>query len=70
MSTTEKVETKSKKMVVFIQPYWIGDSVNTPQAGYFGLFHYCIGNALTSELICKGKALKGPICSCYIHFWT
>ncbi|XP_017161144.1 LHFPL tetraspan subfamily member 5b [Poecilia reticulata] len=42
-------------MVVFIQPYWIGDSVNTPQAGYFGLFHYCIGNALTSELTCKGS---------------
>ncbi|CAL8277481.1 unnamed protein product [Boreogadus saida] len=42
-------------MVVFIQPFWIGDSVNTPQAGYFGLFHYCIGNALTSELICKGS---------------
>ncbi|KAJ8017153.1 hypothetical protein DPEC_G00014800 [Dallia pectoralis] len=45
------------EMVVFIQPYWIGDSVNTPQAGYFGLFHYCIGNALTTELICKGTAL-------------
>ncbi|XP_061114510.1 LHFPL tetraspan subfamily member 5b [Conger conger] len=45
------------EVVVFIQPYWIGDSVNTPQAGYFGLFHYCIGNALTSELICKGSAL-------------
>ncbi|XP_063049461.1 LHFPL tetraspan subfamily member 5 protein [Engraulis encrasicolus] len=44
-------------MVVFIQPYWIGDSVNTPQAGYFGLFHYCIGNALTGELTCKGSAL-------------
>lgn len=44
-------------VVVFIQPFWIGDSVNTPQAGYFGLFHYCIGNALTSELICKGSAL-------------
>lgn len=44
-------------MVVFIQPFWIGDSVNTPQAGYFGLFHYCIGNALTSELVCKGSVL-------------
>lgn len=44
-------------VVVFIQPYWIGDSVHTPQAGYFGLFHYCVGNALTSELICKGSAL-------------
>ncbi|TRY60089.1 hypothetical protein DNTS_012000 [Danionella cerebrum] len=42
-------------VVVFIQPYWIGDSVNTPQAGYFGLFHYCIGNPITSELICKGS---------------
>uniref|UniRef100_A0A8C6TX05 LHFPL tetraspan subfamily member 5b n=1 Tax=Neogobius melanostomus TaxID=47308 RepID=A0A8C6TX05_9GOBI len=45
------------EMVVFIQPYWIGDSVNTPQAGYFGLFHYCIGNALTNELTCKGSIL-------------
>ncbi|KAF3856070.1 hypothetical protein F7725_016793 [Dissostichus mawsoni] len=44
-------------VVVFIQPYWIGDSVHTPQAGYFGLFHYCIGNALTSELTCKGSAM-------------
>ncbi|MGH0127672.1 UNVERIFIED_CONTAM: hypothetical protein FKN15_017394 [Acipenser sinensis] len=44
-------------VVCFIQPYWIGDSVNTPQAGYFGLFHYCIGNALTSELTCKGSPL-------------
>ncbi|XP_076132969.1 LHFPL tetraspan subfamily member 5b [Alosa pseudoharengus] len=44
-------------VVVFIQPYWIGDSVTTPQAGYFGLFHYCIGNPLTSELICKGSVL-------------
>ncbi|XP_063048998.1 LHFPL tetraspan subfamily member 5 protein-like [Engraulis encrasicolus] len=44
-------------VVVFIQPFWIGDSVNTPQAGYFGLFHYCIGNALTSELVCKGSVL-------------
>lgn len=37
-------------VVVFIQPYWIGDSVNTPQSGYFGLFYYCIGNPITSEL--------------------
>lgn len=44
-------------VVVFIQPFWIGDSVSTPQAGYFGLFHYCIGNALTSELTCKGSIL-------------
>ncbi|KAL3977198.1 vomeronasal 2 receptor [Sarotherodon galilaeus] len=25
-------------VVCFIQPYWIGDGVDTPQAGYFGLF--------------------------------
>lgn len=44
-------------VVTFIQPYWIGDSIDTPQAGYFGLYSYCIGNALTSELICKGSPL-------------
>uniref|UniRef100_A0ACB8F538 LHFPL tetraspan sub member 5 protein n=1 Tax=Sphaerodactylus townsendi TaxID=933632 RepID=A0ACB8F538_9SAUR len=44
-------------MVTFIQPYWIGDSIDTPQAGYFGLYSYCIGNALTGELICKGSPL-------------
>lgn len=44
-------------VVVFIQPYWIGDSVNTPQSGYFGLFYYCIGNPITSELVCKGSVL-------------
>ncbi|XP_060691821.1 LHFPL tetraspan subfamily member 3 protein [Hemiscyllium ocellatum] len=42
-------------VVVFIQPYWIGDSVDTPYAGYFGLFHYCIGTGLSSrDLICQG----------------
>ncbi|XP_039091224.1 LHFPL tetraspan subfamily member 5 protein [Hyaena hyaena] len=44
-------------MALFIQPYWIGDSVHTPQAGYFGLFSYCVGNVLSSELICKGGPL-------------
>ncbi|KAL7985229.1 hypothetical protein Chor_003799 [Crotalus horridus] len=44
-------------VVTFIQPYWIGDSIDTPQAGYFGLYSYCIGNALTGELICKGSPL-------------
>uniref|UniRef100_A0A8C4Y3J9 LHFPL tetraspan subfamily member 4 n=2 Tax=Gopherus TaxID=38771 RepID=A0A8C4Y3J9_9SAUR len=43
-------------VVVFIQPYWIGDSVNTPKPGYFGLFHYCVGNGLASrELACRGS---------------
>ncbi|XP_065408935.1 LHFPL tetraspan subfamily member 4 protein isoform X1 [Chrysemys picta bellii] len=43
-------------VVVFIQPYWIGDSVNTPKPGYFGLFHYCVGNGLANrELACRGS---------------
>uniref|UniRef100_A0A8C2B062 LHFPL tetraspan subfamily member 5a n=1 Tax=Cyprinus carpio TaxID=7962 RepID=A0A8C2B062_CYPCA len=42
-------------VVVFIQPYWIGDSVDTPQSGYFGLFYYCIGNPITEELVCAFK---------------
>ncbi|KPP65039.1 lipoma HMGIC fusion partner-like 3 protein-like [Scleropages formosus] len=42
-------------VVCFIQPYWIGDGVDTPQAGYFGLFHYCIGNGLSRELTCQGS---------------
>ncbi|XP_051907747.1 LHFPL tetraspan subfamily member 4 protein-like isoform X2 [Hippocampus zosterae] len=44
-------------VVVFIQPYWIGDSVNTQQAGYFGLFHYCVGTgpSPSRELTCVGS---------------
>ncbi|KAA0714051.1 LHFPL tetraspan subfamily member 5 protein [Triplophysa tibetana] len=53
-------------VVVFIQPYWIGDSVNTPQAGYFGLFHYCIGNPITSELV---SVLMGMGCMIYPDGW-
>uniref|UniRef100_A0A3Q3FC22 LHFPL tetraspan subfamily member 4 n=1 Tax=Labrus bergylta TaxID=56723 RepID=A0A3Q3FC22_9LABR len=42
-------------VVVFTQPYWIGDSINTPHAGYFGLFHYCVGNGNSNrELLCQG----------------
>ncbi|KFQ05713.1 Lipoma HMGIC fusion partner-like 4 protein, partial [Leptosomus discolor] len=40
----------------FIQPYWVGDSVNTPKPGYFGLFHYCVGSGLAGrELSCRGS---------------
>lgn len=43
-------------VVVFIQPYWIGDSVSTPQVGYFGLFHQCIGSGPPNrELDCTGS---------------
>ncbi|KAM6978005.1 LHFPL tetraspan subfamily member 4 protein-like [Aplochiton taeniatus] len=44
-------------VVVFIQPYWIGDSMSTPQAGNFGLFQYCvgIGSPHHRELVCQGS---------------
>lgn len=42
-------------VVCFIQPYWIGDGADTPQAGYFGLFHYCIGNGVSRDLTCQGS---------------
>ncbi|KAG7257369.1 hypothetical protein CRUP_019848 [Coryphaenoides rupestris] len=42
-------------VVCFIQPYWIGDGVDTPQSGYFGLFHYCIGNGISRDLSCRGS---------------
>ncbi|MBZ3887129.1 Lipoma HMGIC fusion partner-like 3 protein [Sciurus carolinensis] len=41
--------------VCFIQSYWIGDSVDTLQAGYLGLFHYCISNCFSQELTCRGS---------------
>lgn len=43
-------------VVVFIQPYWIGDSVSTPKPGYFGLFHYCVGKEGNNrDLTCRGS---------------
>nr|XP_040059246.1 LHFPL tetraspan subfamily member 4 protein isoform X2 [Gasterosteus aculeatus aculeatus] len=43
-------------VVVFNQPYWIGDSASTPRAGHFGLFHYCVGTGNSErELTCQGS---------------
>ncbi|XP_042326650.1 LHFPL tetraspan subfamily member 3 protein isoform X2 [Sceloporus undulatus] len=43
-------------VVCFFQPYWIGDGVETPQEGYFGLFHFCTGSsAFSRELTCQGS---------------
>ncbi|KAJ8017123.1 hypothetical protein DPEC_G00014490 [Dallia pectoralis] len=43
-------------VLVFIQPYWIGDSVSSPAVGYFGLFHQCIGRVADKrELSCSGS---------------
>ncbi|XP_046890298.1 LHFPL tetraspan subfamily member 3 protein-like isoform X2 [Hypomesus transpacificus] len=41
-------------VIIFSQPYWIGDGVDTPQAGFFGLFHYCIGETIARDLTCQG----------------
>uniref|UniRef100_A0AAQ4PLS2 LHFPL tetraspan subfamily member 3 n=1 Tax=Gasterosteus aculeatus aculeatus TaxID=481459 RepID=A0AAQ4PLS2_GASAC len=41
-------------VTIFSQPYWIGDGMDTPQAGYFGLFHYCVGDGIARELACQG----------------
>lgn len=42
-------------VVCFVQPYWIGDGVDTPQAGYFGLFHRCTGNEIKRDMDCRGS---------------
>uniref|UniRef100_A0A672R8M9 LHFPL tetraspan subfamily member 3 n=1 Tax=Sinocyclocheilus grahami TaxID=75366 RepID=A0A672R8M9_SINGR len=44
-------------VVCFVQPYWIGDGMDTPHAGYFGLFHYCIGSGsgVSRDLTCQGS---------------
>ncbi|XP_007569865.1 lipoma HMGIC fusion partner-like 3 protein [Poecilia latipinna] len=42
-------------VTIFSQPYWIGDGVDTPQAGYFGLFHYCVGDGHSRDLDCQGS---------------
>ncbi|XP_068172512.1 LHFPL tetraspan subfamily member 4 protein isoform X2 [Antennarius striatus] len=43
-------------VVVFTQPYWVGDSLRSPHAGHFGLFHHCVGDGSSSrELSCHGS---------------
>ncbi|KAJ7407125.1 hypothetical protein WISP_128396 [Willisornis vidua] len=49
------VFSKAEDGMELPKPYWIGDGVDTPQAGYFGLFHYCIGNGFSRELTCRGS---------------
>ncbi|XP_078728640.1 LHFPL tetraspan subfamily member 4 protein isoform X2 [Lampetra fluviatilis] len=43
-------------VVVFVQPYWVGDGPETPQAGFFGLVHRCVGTGpAKSDLRCEGS---------------
>jgi hypothetical protein len=44
-------------VVVFIQPQWIGDTVESKGTGYFGLWKHCslVKSAVGQEIICKGQ---------------
>uniref|UniRef100_UPI00358E6352 LHFPL tetraspan subfamily member 5 protein-like n=1 Tax=Myxine glutinosa TaxID=7769 RepID=UPI00358E6352 len=44
-------------VVSFVQPFWIGDTDRSPQAGHFGLARYCLGDAVTQGLVCHGGFL-------------
>ncbi|CAF1334109.1 unnamed protein product [Didymodactylos carnosus] len=43
-------------IVVFLQPQWIGDTLQSPTAGHFGLYEYCLVsyNDINYESNCKG----------------
>ena len=42
-------------VVVFIQPQWIGDTVESKGTGYFGLWKHCSLVQGGQEIICKGQ---------------
>lgn len=42
-------------VVVFIQPQWIGDSVESKGTGYFGLWKHCSLVQGGQEIVCKGQ---------------
>lgn len=39
---------------IFVQPQWIGDTLSSPRAGYFGLYSYCISENNDFEFDCQG----------------
>ncbi|CAF1044872.1 unnamed protein product [Adineta ricciae] len=39
---------------VFVQPQWIGDTIESPRAGHFGLYSYCISTVNDYEFDCQG----------------
>lgn len=42
-------------IVVFIQPQWFGDTVKSPEIGYFGLYEYCEKAQVAADFSCKGE---------------
>ncbi|XP_042864112.1 LHFPL tetraspan subfamily member 3 protein-like [Penaeus japonicus] len=41
-------------IVVFVQPQWIGDTLDSKRTGYFGLWKWCTAN-VGGDLECTGK---------------
>lgn len=39
---------------VFVQPQWIGDTLESPRAGHFGLYSYCVSTISDYEFDCQG----------------
>ena len=50
-------------IVVFLQPQWIGDTDDSPGAGYFGLYEYC--ELLQSGQVLRYMYLLNPLCACW-----
>ncbi|XP_014770037.1 LHFPL tetraspan subfamily member 3 protein [Octopus bimaculoides] len=42
-------------IVVFIQPQWFGDTMNSPDIGFFGLYEYCERTAGSTDFQCIGE---------------
>ena len=42
-------------IVVFIQPQWFGDTIDSPEIGFFGLYEYCEKAQVAADFSCKGE---------------
>lgn len=40
--------------IVFVSPEWIGDTLSSPNRGYFGMYEYCVRNFLMNSYHCTG----------------
>ena len=46
-------------LVVFLQPYWLGDGPNSRGVGYFGLYRYCVTYSTVGDLSCSSDSVFG-----------
>ncbi|GAB1606627.1 LHFPL tetraspan subfamily member 3 protein [Argonauta hians] len=42
-------------IVVFIQPQWLGDTIDSPEVGFFGLYEYCERATGSTDFQCIGE---------------